>query len=139
MAAIETFDSVSPRKHHIVFSTKNPASVQMIPWPSDDTEDQDDNASMYLRRIGNENWLLDDDEFPWLVEPDGRVSARSQCVFLTLFAVSVVAIQHWRAAGIDTWITSDGRAYFVQLHELQVRGSFEMNDPDVRAIVCLGW
>lgn len=46
----------------------------MIPWPSDDSEDQDDNASMYLRQIGNENWLLDGDEFPWLVEPDGRES-----------------------------------------------------------------
>ncbi|KAF8349800.1 RIC1-domain-containing protein [Amanita rubescens] len=108
-----TLLSVSPRKHHIVFSTKNPASVQKIPWPSDDSDDQDDSASMYLRQIGNENWLLEGDEFPWLVEPD----------------VSVVAIQHWRAVGIDTWITSDGRAYFVQLHELQGRGSFEVSDP----------
>lgn len=85
MTAIEIIVSVSPRKHHIVFSTKNPASVQKIPWPSDDSGDHDDSASMYLRQIGNENWMLDDDEFPWLVEPDGKKSTRSQCVFLTLF------------------------------------------------------
>jgi hypothetical protein len=51
--------------------------VQKIPWPSDDSDDQDDSASMYLRQIGNENWLLDGDEFPWLVEPDGRMAAGS--------------------------------------------------------------
>lgn len=60
-----------------------------------------------------------------------------------VFAVSVVAIQHWRAVGIDTWITSDGRAYFVQLHELQGRGNFDVGDPDddsnVRIIFRLGW
>ncbi|KAK2461688.1 hypothetical protein APHAL10511_006151 [Amanita phalloides] len=110
-----TLLSVSPRKHYIVFSTSNPPSVQRIPWPSDDNEDYDDSANLYQRRIGNETWLLDEDEFSWLVEPN----------------VSVVAIQHWRVVGTDTWITSDGRAYFVQLHESQER-SFDINEPEDR-------
>jgi hypothetical protein len=29
----------------------------------------------------------------------------------------VSKILHSRATGVETWITSDGRAYFVQLHE----------------------
>ncbi|KAF8634465.1 hypothetical protein AX15_000906 [Amanita polypyramis BW_CC] len=109
-----TLLSVSPRKHYVVFSTKNPASVQRIPWPSDDS-DQDDGASVYKRQIGNESWLINNEEFPWLVESD----------------ISVVAIQHWRAVRIDTWVTSDGRAYFVQLHESQGHDSFsEVNEQE---------
>ena len=133
---IEIPDSVSSRKRYIVFSTKNPASVQRIPWPSDDS-DQDDGASVYKRQIGNESWLVNDDEFPWLVESDGgHLFDRNVC-FLTLAVVSVVAIQHWRAVGIDTWITSDGRAYFVQLHESQGHDSLsEVNEPEYMH-VCL--
>jgi hypothetical protein len=66
------FYSVSPRKRHIVFSTKNPASVQRIAWPSYDSDEQDDSASIYKRQIGNENWLINDDDFPWLVESEGK-------------------------------------------------------------------
>jgi RAB6A-GEF complex partner protein 1 len=32
-------------------------------------------------------------------------------------SVSVSQILHARAMGIEAWITSDGRAYFVRLHE----------------------
>jgi hypothetical protein len=32
-------------------------------------------------------------------------------------AVSVTQILHSRVMGIETWIASDGRAYFVRLHE----------------------
>ncbi|KAF8640739.1 hypothetical protein AX17_000390 [Amanita inopinata Kibby_2008] len=95
--------SVSPRRYHIVFSTNNPASVQRIPWPSEASDGGDDDADEKRLQIGNENWLLNEEDFPWLVEPD----------------VSVTDIQYWRAVGVETWITSDGRAYFVQLQESQ--------------------
>ena len=35
----------------------------------------------------------------------------------TILSVSVVQMSYSRASGVETWITSDGRAYFVQLSE----------------------
>ncbi|KIL71832.1 hypothetical protein M378DRAFT_155455 [Amanita muscaria Koide BX008] len=110
-----TLLSISPRRRHIILSTKNPASVQQIPWPSYDSDDQDDTASVYRRQMGTETWLLDDDDFPWLIESE----------------VFVVSIRHWRTVGADTWITSDGRAYIVQLDESHDRRSTSEVNPSV--------
>ncbi|PCH33349.1 RIC1-domain-containing protein [Wolfiporia cocos MD-104 SS10] len=79
--------SVSPRNDYILFSTKGPPSVQRIPWPGIEG--------------GGDSWVLNDEEFPWLVDPD----------------VSVTKILHSKQPGFETWITSDGRAYFVQLYD----------------------
>ncbi|KIJ68689.1 hypothetical protein HYDPIDRAFT_179745 [Hydnomerulius pinastri MD-312] len=91
--------SVSPRKYHILFSTSSPPAVQRIPWPSYDDSDSGNNHS---RRslVGYDTWVLNDHELPWLVDSD----------------VTVMKILH-STAGVETWITSDGRAYFVRLQE----------------------
>lgn len=63
-------NSVSPRKHHLTFSTSTPPAIQRIPWPSyDDADTQDDHFRRSL--IGYDTWVLNDHELPWLVDSDG--------------------------------------------------------------------
>ncbi|KIJ21502.1 hypothetical protein PAXINDRAFT_95072 [Paxillus involutus ATCC 200175] len=91
--------SVSPRKYHILFSTSSPPAVQRIPWPSYDESDSGNDLSQ--RSLGGyDTWVLNDHELPWLVDSD----------------VTVTKVLH-STAGVETWITSDGRAYFVRLQE----------------------
>ncbi|KAH7927372.1 RIC1-domain-containing protein [Leucogyrophana mollusca] len=91
--------SVSPRKHHIMFSTSSPPAVQRIPWPVyDDADGEGQTASKSL--MGYDTWVLNDHELPWLVDTD----------------VSITKILH-STTGVETWLTSDGRAYFVRLQE----------------------
>ncbi len=59
------------------------------------------------------------------------------CV-LRLAAVSVVQISYHRQTGFETWITSDGRAYLVQLfedHDIQPSASEVSVDDEQRAQV----
>ncbi|KAJ7630516.1 RIC1-domain-containing protein [Roridomyces roridus] len=79
---------VSPRKQYILFSTKNPPAIQRIPWPEVEEEDE-------------EAWIFNDHDFDFFVEPD----------------VTATKILYSRTTGVETWITSDGRAYFVGLSE----------------------
>lgn len=52
----------------------------------------------------------------------------AQCI-----SVIVTKILHPRQSGIETWLTSDGRAYLVQLYESpDVRGSSDSR----RAVSC---
>ncbi|OSX67794.1 hypothetical protein POSPLADRAFT_1042987 [Postia placenta MAD-698-R-SB12] len=85
-----TLLSVSPHNDCILFSTQGPPSVQRIPWPGT-PDDRDHYAT----------WLLNEDEFPWLEDAD----------------VTVSRIIYSRSTGFEAWITSDGRAYLVQLYE----------------------
>ncbi|KAI0047802.1 RIC1-domain-containing protein [Auriscalpium vulgare] len=94
-----TLLSVSPRRHYILFSTKSPPSIQRIPWPA--TEESERNAQKESKDSGYDNWVLNELDFPWLVDPD----------------VMVVDITWYRGINVESWITSDGRAYFVQLHD----------------------
>ncbi|KAL5495557.1 RIC1 [Sanghuangporus weigelae] len=96
--------SVSPRKQCIMFSTKNPPSVQRIPWPTieDDLNEDCDDMESKRSLSGHDTWILNDHELPWLVNSN----------------VTVVQMSYARAAKVETWITSDGRAYFVQLVEM---------------------
>lgn len=94
--------SISPRKSHLLFSTRNPSTIQRMPWPMD--EDLPNTERPVA--LGYDTWLINEEDFPWLVEPD----------------VSVVEIGHSRPIGSETWITSDGRAYLVQLHEESQKG-----------------
>jgi hypothetical protein len=90
--------SVSPRKNYILFSTKTPPSIQRIPWPphlDSSDEDVDKHALRY------DTWVLNDQEVQWLVDANVHVSK----------------ILHSRVTGVETWVTSDGRAYFVRLNE----------------------
>ncbi|KZT74904.1 RIC1-domain-containing protein [Daedalea quercina L-15889] len=94
-----TLLSVMPRNGYILFSTKSPSTVQRIPWPgAQSAEDQ------YA------TWYLNDEDFPWLVDSD----------------VCVTKMLYSKTTGIETWLTSDGRAYLVQLdigEEDHARGS----------------
>ncbi|KAI9444961.1 RIC1-domain-containing protein [Lactarius indigo] len=85
--------SVSPRKHYILFSTRNPPSVQRIPWPvtnESDSRDEEEN-----RGYGYENWTLSDhsDHFHWLVDSND--------------SVAVSNISSLRGIDVESWITSD--------------------------------
>lgn len=94
---------VSPRRNYIIFSTTSPQAVQRIPWPDDG-----DPKTYPARRdnlYGAHAWYIEDHEFPWLVDSD----------------VAVTKIFHHRGMGSEIWITSDGRAYFVQLREIPSR------------------
>ena len=47
-----SYSSVSPRKQHIMFSTKDPPSIQRIPWPiieDEENEDYDDEEDEFDR------------------------------------------------------------------------------------------
>lgn len=104
---------MSTRKHFILFSTRYPAVVQRIPWPTDESEDEaggDDesqNKPAQERRSkpdfqGFDSWALEDyDAFSWLVESD----------------VAVEKILFSRTTGVEAWITTDGRVYLVRLEE----------------------
>ncbi|KAM5532186.1 hypothetical protein V8D89_014142 [Ganoderma adspersum] len=90
-----TLLSVSPRKEYILFSTSNPPAIQRVPWP----EVSGGSGS----RGGYDTWVMTDEEFPWLTDAD----------------VTVSHICYHRQTGFETWITSDGRGYLVQLYEDQ--------------------
>jgi RAB6A-GEF complex partner protein 1 len=106
--------SVSPRKRYLLFSTKNPSTIQRMPWPMDD-EVMD---SEELLQTSYDTWIVNDEDFAWMVEPDGMSSRPPYFKNLTrIYPVSVVDINYSRAIGSETWITSDGRVYLVQLHE----------------------
>jgi hypothetical protein len=63
-------DSVSPRKHYLLFSTKNPPAIQRIPWPSHEDTDEDEHLEKRdLRRYMT--WIINEQELPWLVESNG--------------------------------------------------------------------
>ncbi|KZP16760.1 RIC1-domain-containing protein [Athelia psychrophila] len=91
---------VSPRRDYILFSTKSPPSVQRIPWPMHHDDSDEEDTVKKKGWSGYDSWTLDERDFPWLIETDATVTK----------------ISHSRQ-GIETWITSDGRAYFVQLNE----------------------
>ncbi|KAJ6519422.1 RIC1-domain-containing protein [Mycena sanguinolenta] len=92
---------VSPRKQYILFSTKSPPAVQRIPWPEIE-EDHDPVDGEPKTQFGTyETWIFNDHDFDFFVDPD----------------VTATKILYSRATGVETWITSDGRAYFVGLNE----------------------
>ncbi|OCH96704.1 RIC1-domain-containing protein [Obba rivulosa] len=94
-----TLLSVSPRKDYIVFSTSSPPAVQRVPWPN--VVDGDTQAPDQHVWAGYDSWIINDEEFPWLVDADVQISQ----------------ILHFKLGGFEAWITSDGRVYLVQLDE----------------------
>ncbi|KAJ7770879.1 RIC1-domain-containing protein [Mycena maculata] len=92
---------VSPRKHYILFSTKNPPAVQRIPWPEIEEDDGTVDGEPKTQFGNYETWIFNDHDFDFFVDPD----------------VTATKILYSRATGVETWITSDGRAYFVGLSE----------------------
>ncbi|TEB39050.1 RIC1-domain-containing protein [Coprinellus micaceus] len=104
--------SVSPRKHHILFSTKNPSTVQRMPWPIDEERSETEQ----LVQMGYDTWVVNDEDFAWILEPE----------------VSVVEMAHSRTIGSETWITSEGRVYLVQLHEGPIEANRSHHNYDDR-------
>ncbi len=69
--------SASPRRHYILFSTKNPPAIQRIPWPSEADEPEQVNDEERGPREGThfgsyDTWVFNDREFDWFLEPDGE-------------------------------------------------------------------
>lgn len=62
--------SVSPRRHHVLFSTQDPPTIQSMPWPIGNDEDEAEVAAR--TQFSYETWLLNDQDFEWLVETDGK-------------------------------------------------------------------
>lgn len=93
-----TLLSVSPRRHYLLFSTKNPSTIQRVPWPSDK---ENDSVESRRRPLGYDTWLLNGEDFSWFIDSD----------------VSVNKIIFSRISSGEIWVTSDGRAYFVHLQE----------------------
>jgi RAB6A-GEF complex partner protein 1 len=63
--------SVSPRRHHLLISTRDPPAIQQIAWPTQDTSDEEEHprskpTSEYA------TWILPEHEIPWLVDADGE-------------------------------------------------------------------
>ncbi|PPQ63714.1 hypothetical protein CVT24_004294 [Panaeolus cyanescens] len=93
-----TLISVSARKRHVMFSTRDPPTIQRMPWPIGEDDDLTD-----VTPATYDTWILNDIDFAWLVESD----------------VYVQQIVHSRTMSGETWITSDGRAYVVGLGNVQ--------------------
>jgi hypothetical protein len=62
---------VSPRKHFILFSTRDPPAIQRIPWPTHD-HPKDEEERKGKNFVWYNTWILNDLELPWLVETDGE-------------------------------------------------------------------
>ncbi|CAE6525588.1 unnamed protein product [Rhizoctonia solani] len=87
---------ISPRESHIMFSTRDPPAVQTIPWPHLEAADpQPDSEKTWL---GHDTTLMGQD-LPWLIRTD---------VYVTSISLS-------RLGGVEVWVMSDGRAYFVHM------------------------
>ncbi|KDN49477.1 LOW QUALITY PROTEIN: hypothetical protein RSAG8_02179, partial [Rhizoctonia solani AG-8 WAC10335] len=87
---------VSPRESHIMFSTQHPPAVQTIPWPHlEAANPQPDSEKTWL---GHDTTLMGQD-LPWLIRTD---------VYVTSISLS-------RLGGVEVWVMSDGRAYFVHM------------------------
>jgi hypothetical protein len=77
--------SVSPRKDYILFSTQSPPAIQRIPWPAIDEDDLDIVSARARRRrswTGYDTWMLNDQELPWLNDPQGVRPSSCVCAVL---------------------------------------------------------
>lgn len=68
LVALFNLCSVSPRKHHLLFSTKDPPTIQRMPWPIGD----EDSESVPPSSLSYDTWLVNDMDFSWLVDCDGN-------------------------------------------------------------------
>ncbi|KAG7099576.1 hypothetical protein E1B28_001406 [Marasmius oreades] len=95
--------SLSPRQDYILFSTRTPPAVQCVPWPSEDDDGGfDDEITRWRHKLNShDNWVINERDFDWLI--DSKV------------VVSTLSLS--KSTGVETWITSDGRAYIVRLTE----------------------
>lgn len=103
--------------------------MQRIPWPQmqtreDDDDDDDEPQTENINKppwAGCDTWVLNDQELPFLIDPDG-ITIFLVCIIENrdidiVKLVTVTKITYCRPTGFETWITSDGRVYVVQLME----------------------
>jgi hypothetical protein len=83
----DVLSSVSPRKHFLLFSTRDPPALQRIPWPEveDEGNNQEEEGEEELQKtLGSyDTWVLNDHDFGWMVESEGKYSVLS-VLFLSL-------------------------------------------------------
>ncbi|KAG8893015.1 hypothetical protein FRB99_002244, partial [Tulasnella sp. 403] len=108
---------ISPRQTHVMFSTETPAAIQRIPWPSEvskpsSTHPDEEQDQATNKWIGHDTWFTNHSDLPWLVQKHGEHPSWP-------FMVTVQHISHSRTIAAEVWITSDGRAYFVQLYRVE--------------------
>jgi hypothetical protein len=104
--------------------------VQRIPWPDADGGDTADSQGSY------DSWSVDEFNFPWLDCTDGGLCPIHRNIECSNNGTCLVAVTKiiQPKANIETWITSEGNAYFVQLQggDGGDRGSsFSGDDPMV--------
>lgn len=58
-----------------MFTTHNPPTVQRMPWPQDD-----DGSKSYTY----DTWILNEDDFSWLEEPEGKPILQSRIVDISI-------------------------------------------------------
>ncbi|KAG2023126.1 hypothetical protein CC2G_000817 [Coprinopsis cinerea AmutBmut pab1-1] len=93
--------SVSPRRDHLLFTTKNPSTVQRMPWPLHEEDEDQDPESARPRQGQYDTWVLNEEDFSWLQDTE----------------VSISEMNYSKPIGAETWITSDGRVYLVKLYD----------------------
>jgi len=54
----------------MLFSTSSPPAIQRIPWPAYDDSDSGE-CSVKRKFVGYSTWVINEQELPWLVDPDG--------------------------------------------------------------------
>lgn len=87
--------------------------MQRIPWPDADGEDAPGFQGNY------DSWSVDEYNFPWFDCTDGvydQFAATTDWSDNVPRLVAVTKIIQPKA-NIETWITSEGNAYFVQLQD----------------------
>ncbi|KAF9066084.1 RIC1-domain-containing protein [Rhodocollybia butyracea] len=120
-----TLISVSPRKKAITFSTMNPPAIQQIPWPEAEEEedeeiDEEEHETRRRKKLENyDQWIINEVDFEWLVETE----------------VAISHVLYDRTTGVESWITSDGRAYVVYLTQpLEEPSSSNLSSNDTTQI-----
>ncbi|KAF8744201.1 RIC1 protein, partial [Rhizoctonia solani] len=96
-----------------MFSTQNPPAIQTIPWPH--LEAANPHLDSEKTWLGHDTTLMGQD-LPWLIRTDGEVSSLHDHADIDrVMLVYVTSISLSRLGGVEVWVTSDGRAYFVHM------------------------
>ena len=82
-----------------------------MPWPIGAHDD----VSVSPSSLSYDTWLVNDIDFGWLIDCDGKLTLLIFVTCMTYFSVFIAQIFHSKTMDGETWITSDGRAYFVDL------------------------
>lgn len=76
-----------------MFSTRTPAAVQRIPWPSDtskasSTRPEEEHVAAN-KWIGHDTWFMNSSDLPWLLQDNGTAIYTSRFITKLLIPLSV--------------------------------------------------